>query len=559
MTARETAAGRPASARPARGDAASNPPRHATRRPAPTSGVAAERAEDGVAEGEGSADAKGRRGAAVELVVATEPSPAKRGRGRVRRGSKSGRRIAMISEHASPLALLGATDAGGQNVYVEAIARRLAADGDRVDVFTRRDRSRLAEVVEWRPGARTYHVPAGEPTEIPKEDLLPLMPAFRDWMLEHMARQRRPYDLMHANFWMSGLVAADIKARTGIPYVVTFHALGRVRRQYQGPADRFPDERFAIEDRVVREADLIIAECPQDAQDLVQLYGADPAKLRVVPCGYDPQLFRPVDRGWARARLGLDPRERVILQLGRLVPRKGVDTVISAMAALRDRHGMPARLLVVGGTDRKPDPARDPELKRLVNLAQELRLGDRVVFVGRRDRKELRDLYAAADLFVSTPWYEPFGITPVEAMACGVPVIGSAVGGIKSTVVDGETGFLVPPRDPDALAERIAHAFSEPGLLQALGRAAERRAKTLYTWDRVARLIENAYDEILTPGRAAFATHPLARPAVSVRPARWHVPQPLVLPLDAVGVPVERGLTPARARGLRPDRGRGGT
>ena len=421
------------------------------------------------------------------------------------------RRIAMISEHASPLATLGGVDAGGQNVYVEAIASRLARDGDRVDVFTRRDREGVAAEVEWRRGARAVHVPAGPPADIPKEELLPYMPDFRDWMLGYMARQAEPfaYSLVHANFWMSGLVAADIKARLGIPYVVTFHALGRVRRRHQGIADRFPDERFDIEERVAREADIVIAECPADAQDLVELCGADPERLRTVPCGYDQRLFHPVDRTEVRARLGLDPDEEIVLQLGRLVPRKGVDTVISAMALLRDRHRRFVRLLIVGGAEREPNPTGDPELARLVALVESLGLGDRVTFVGRRDRGELRDYYAAADIFVSTPWYEPFGITPVEAMACGVPVIGSAVGGIKTTVADGETGYLVPPRDPEALAARIAHCFGQPGLLAVLGRLAQHRASTLYTWDRVTSLLEDVYNEVLEPRRQIWPTHSL--------------------------------------------------
>ncbi len=451
------------------------------------------------------------------------------------------RRIAMISEHASPLATLGGIDAGGQNVYVEAVARRLAKDGHRVDVFTRRDRSRVAEVVEWRPGARTYHVPAGDPVEIPKEELLPLMPAFRDWMLGHMARQKLPYDLVHAHFWTSGLVAADIKARTGLPYVVTFHALGRVRRQFQGGADRFPDERFEIEERVARDADLVIAECPQDARDLEDLYGADPQRLRVVPCGYDPALFRPIGQREARSRLGLDPHERIVLQVGRLVPRKGVDTVISAIALLRDRHNLFVRLLVVGGAERRPDRTRDPELARLMDLVDSLRLGDRVTFIGRRDRKELRDLYGAADIFVSTPWYEPFGITPVEAMACGVPVIGSAVGGIKSTVADGETGYLVPPRDPEALADRMARCYEQPGLLPVLGRLAERRAKTLFTWDRVTQLLESVYDEVLEPGRLRFTTHALGA-------SRGMIPSRRPTSPRAIAIRVDPGLSALRGR-----------
>ncbi|MFN8629743.1 MAG: glycosyltransferase [Chloroflexota bacterium] len=298
-----------------------------------------------------------------------------------------------------------------------------------------------------------------------------------------------------------------------MPYVVTFHALGKVRRKHQGTADRFPDARFEIEERVAREADLVIAECPEDARDLVELYGASPDRLRVVPCGFDARLFSPLDRSLARERLGLDPREEIVLQLGRLVPRKGVDTVIESIALLRDRHERFVRLLVVGGAERQPQPDRDPELARLTALVAARGLEDRVTFIGRRDRAELREYYGAADIFVSTPWYEPFGITPVEAMACGVPVIGSAVGGIKSTVADGETGFLVPPRDPSALAYRIARSFEQPGLLTAMGKQALRRANSLYTWERVTQLLEAAYEEVIEPAGATASVGGLALPA----------------------------------------------
>ena len=196
--------------------------------------------------------------------------------------------------------------------------------------------------------------------------------------------------------------------------------------------------------------------------------------------------------------MGLDPAERVVLQLGRMVPRKGVDNVIRALAVLRDRHGVVARLLVVGGESRDPDPAATPEIGRLRNIAEELGVSDRVTFVGSRGRGELRRYYVAADLFVTTPWYEPFGITPVEAMACGTPVIGSAVGGIKTTVRDGVTGCLVPPHDPEALAARLAHLLARPDLMRAFGRQAALRARRLYTWGRVAGAIDRVYREVLS-------------------------------------------------------------
>ncbi|MFL5755147.1 MAG: glycosyltransferase [Chloroflexota bacterium] len=413
------------------------------------------------------------------------------------------RRIALISEHASPLAILGGVDAGGQNVYVGQLARQLAALGDRVDVFTRRDRPDLPEVVEWDRGVRVIHVTAGPARPIPKEELLPSMAAFTRAMVPWVRREG--YDVLHANFFMSGLVAADLRAALGVPFVVTFHALGRVRRQFHGADDRFPDERFHVEDRICAEADRIVAECPQDEEDLIRLYNADPAKITIIPCGFDPGEFAPASRPLARLELGLDPSERILLQLGRMVPRKGVDTVIRAVGILERDHRLPVRLLVVGGADREPDETATPELGRLRAIARDEGVAERVVFVGRRDRPELAAYYNSADIFVSTPWYEPFGITPLEAMACGTPVLGSNVGGIKFSVRDGETGYLVPPNDPAAVAERAAHLFRHPKLLAVFGRQAIRRVNDLFTWEHVASAMAALYDEVVVAGRRSHA------------------------------------------------------
>jgi histidinol-phosphate phosphatase family protein len=403
-------------------------------------------------------------------------------------------RIALISEHASPLAGLGGADGGGQNVYVAQVARHLARRGHRVEVLTRRDGPDLPAVLEWLDGVRIVHVPAGPAGRCRKEDLLPFMGEFAEHALRRA--RRAGYDLVHANFFMSALVAAELKRELGVPFVVTFHALGRVRRLHQGGADAFPEERLAVEDRVVAEADRIIAECPQDFDDLVRLYQADPQRVRTIPCGFDPEEFGPTSRRRARALLGIDPGEWVVLQLGRMVPRKGVDNVIRGVARLRRGHGIAARLLVVGGEAREPDPALTPEIGRLREIAAAEGVAEQVTFVGSRGRDELRAYYAAADVFVTTPWYEPFGITPVEAMACGTPVIGAAVGGIKTTVRDGVTGYLVPPRDPEALAGRLADLFRQPELLRQFGRQAIRRARALYTWRGVAEALGHVYAEV---------------------------------------------------------------
>ena len=377
------------------------------------------------------------------------------------------RSVAMISEHASPLAALGGADSGGQNVYVAQLALHLAARGWRVDVLTRRDAPDLPEIVEWRPGVRVVHVEAGPAEALPKETLLEHMGAFAEAARARCAEEG--YGLLHANFWMSGLVAAEVRRALGVPFVVTFHALGRVRRLHQGEADGFPDERFAIEERVAREAALVIAECPQDRDDLVGLYGADPARIRVAPCGVDPAELAPVGREAARDLLGIPQGAFVALQLGRMVPRKGVDTAIEAFARFRARTGAEALLLVVGGEADAPDPALTPELGRLGRVAREAGVDDAVRFTGRRHRDVLRYHYAAADVFVTLPWYEPFGITPLEAMACGTPVLGSAVGGLKHTVVD------APPTAHPAQIARRTGLLESP--LSTRRRTASRLAK----------------------------------------------------------------------------------
>lgn len=422
------------------------------------------------------------------------------------------RKIALISEHASPLAIAGGIDAGGQNIYVAHVARHLASRGFHVDVFTRRDNARLSTIVPFGPNARVVHVPAGPACNLPKEKLLPYMNTFGDFLTDFFQQEKNAYDVMHANFFMSGAAALRVKAALGIPLVMTFHALGRVRRRHQGADDGFPDERFAIEDALVNESDRVIAECPQDQIDLLELYDADPARIVTVPCGFDAQEFTPVERQAARARLGWPCDEFAVLQLGRLVPRKGVDNVIRAMRYMAANGGVSPHLYIVGGNTELPNEIDTPEIARLHQVMREAGVERRVTFVGRRDRDVLRLFYSAADVFVSTPWYEPFGITPVEAMACGTPVVGAAVGGIRTTVQDGKTGFLVPPNDPAALAERLSVLQRSPQLAHAMGLAGRRRVKSHYTWSGVAARLAAVYSQLSTPAKPASRL-PVSLPA----------------------------------------------
>jgi glycosyltransferase involved in cell wall biosynthesis len=406
------------------------------------------------------------------------------------------RNIALISEHASPLAAVGGIDAGGQNIYVAQIARELGRLGYNVDVFTRRDSDRLAEVVDYAPRVRVINVPAGPACYVRKEDMLPLMDDFADYVCD-FARRAGGYLLSHANFFMSGLVSLTLKERLGTPCVVTFHALGRVRRLHQRDADQFPLERLTIEEEIIAGADGIIAECPQDRSDLTNLYGAGSRRIAVIPCGFDRAEFWPITKPFARRALRLPANEPILLNIGRLAPRKGLDNLIRGLGALARLHGIAPKLLLVGGNSDLPDPALTPEIARLQAIAQEEGVAPQVVFTGRRSREFLKLYYSAADIFATTPWYEPFGITPLEAMACGTPVIGADVGGIRFSVMDGVTGCLVPPNDPEAFAARAAELLRDPERMKEMGRSGIQRVQAQFTWPKVTRAVCAFYEEVL--------------------------------------------------------------
>ncbi len=417
------------------------------------------------------------------------------------------RRIAFLSEHASPLALRGSQDAGGQNVYVDEVSRNLGRLGYEVDVCTRRDAPDAAPVVEWAPGVRIVHLDAGPPRFLLKDELWPHMPAFRDALLRFAAGQERPYDLIHGNFWMSGWAAVEAGRCLGIPVVQIFHAMGLTKRRHQGAADTSAAQRIDVERAVVRAANRLIAQCPSEQAELLDDYGAAPKKVVVIPSAVNAELFRPVAREEAWRRIGLDGAGPLVVYVGRMLPRKDVRNVVRALALLLQREDTVAglRLLLVGGETTDADPVATPEIGALQRLAAELGVRERVVFVGKRQPDELRYYYSAADVAVTTPWYEPFGLTPLEAMACGRPVIGSAVGGITFTIADGETGYLVPPRDPAALAARLQLVLASPELRVRLGAAARRRVEAGFTWPLVAQRTAALYDTLLGETRRPAA------------------------------------------------------
>jgi glycosyltransferase involved in cell wall biosynthesis len=392
--------------------------------------------------------------------------------------------IDMVSEHASPLAAIGGVDAGGQNVHVAALAAGLAQRGNAVTVHTRRDDAALPDRVTTPDGYDVVHVTAGPPVPLPKDELLGHMPAFAAELRAGWS-VRRP-DVVHAHFWMSGLasVQAARSLHDPVPVLQTFHALGSVKRRHQGAADTSPEQRIDLERGLCAAVSHVVATCSDEVFELRRL-GLARDRVSIVPCGVDTMVFTP--RGPVAART---ERPRLLV-LGRLVERKGQEDAVRALA---DVPG--AELVIVGGPASDELDA-DPEVRRLRAVAGSVGVADRLVFTGAVARPDVPGWIRSADVVLAVPWYEPFGITPLEAMACGRPVVATAVGGLVDTVADGVTGDLVPPRDPAALGTALAALLADDDRRAGYGVAGVERARSHYRWARVVADTEAVYRQVL--------------------------------------------------------------
>jgi glycosyltransferase involved in cell wall biosynthesis len=328
------------------------------------------------------------------------------------------------------------------------------------------------------------HVPAGPPVELPKDDLLRHMPEFASFLRRTWAEH--PPDLVHAHFWMSGL--ASVAAAGAIPVLQTFHALGSVKRRHQGDADTSPPQRIELERSLCRNVAHVVATCSDEVFELRRL-GLARDRASIVPCGVDTRVFTP--HGPVAPRSG-HPR---LLVLGRLVERKGQEDAVRALAEVPD-----AELVVVGGppADRLGE---DPYVRHLRAVAERMGVADRVCFTGAVARADVPSWIRSADVVLAVPWYEPFGITPLEAMACGRPVVATAVGGLVDTVAEGVTGDLVPARDPHRLGEVVAALLADEPRRAAYGAAGVARARARYRWSRVVADTEAVYRQVLSTPR----------------------------------------------------------
>ena len=414
------------------------------------------------------------------------------------------RRLAVLSLHTSPLAQPGTGDGGGMNVYVRELSSALARAGVACDVFTRAGADDLPSVVDIEPGFRVHHVSAGPPAPMAKEALPTVVEEFADGVLKRMQTSEHagtewdaPFDAVHANYWLSGMAGHLIKHRMDLPLVSTFHTLDRVKAEAspeEVEADA-PLHRAEAEAAIIRCSDTVLASCSVEAAQISELYHADPSRIRIVAPGVDHAFFGPGDRRQARRALALPDAGPLLLFVGRIQPLKGVGVAVRTLATLARDHA-DARLVVVGGPS---GPHGDHEVDHLVALVDELGLGGRVVFVPPQPHELLSTFYRAADVCLVPSRSESFGLVALEAAACGTPVVASDVGGLRSLIDHGRTGYLVDDPAPEAFAAWIRQILAEPLLAERLSTGAVLRARR-YTWARAAHLLREIYSE-LTVGR----------------------------------------------------------
>jgi D-inositol-3-phosphate glycosyltransferase len=415
-------------------------------------------------------------------------------------------RIAMLSFHTCPLATLGGKDTGGMNVYVRDITRELGRRGIHVDVFTRSQDEHQPHVKEdLGHGNRVIHVPAGPEVPLPKDILYEHVPEFVGGVREFARANGLTYDLIHSHYWLSGAAARSLQAVWGTPFVHMFHTLGLMKNRVALSPEEFESNlRIQVETDLMNQADRVIAATPAEEAQLQWLYRADVRRVAVIPPGVDLGLFYPRSAAEAKARIGVDPRLKLVLFVGRIEPLKGLETLLRALTLLL-RRGVCEYdnlcLAVIGGDSIDDQEMTNAEMGRLMALRDELGLAELVTFLGKQDQDELSDYYAAAEAVVMPSLYESFGMVALEAMACGTPVIASEVGGLAFLVKDGETGFHVPDRDPEALADRMCQILTDPELRAGLGEKAARHAQG-YAWPLITDRVLEVYEAVIGGKRA---------------------------------------------------------
>jgi len=409
----------------------------------------------------------------------------------------------MISVHTCPLATLGGKETGGMNVYVRDLTRELGRQGIGVDVFTRsQDEHQPHLKHDLGNGNRVFHIPAGPEQPMPKAALFQSLPEFVGGARLAAAILDEHYDLIHSHYWLSGVVAHELQQWWDVPMIHMAHTLGEVKNRVAlRVEEREPQLRIDNEAQLTAWSDKLIASTEAERVELDAIASRANGNVAIIPPGVDLSVFHPYPQVQARRELEIQPEDRMVLFVGRIEPLKGIDTLLHALQELHASGEIPRRmcLSVIGGDPSKPRETRHAELEKLMELRDDLGLDDVVTFLGKRAQESLHYYYSAADVVVMPSHHESFGMVALEAMACGTPVIATDVGGLAQLVREGETGFLVPGRDPVALAKRLQRLLSDTKLRVRMGRQAANDAKA-YSWPSITGKIVELYQQTLAAG-----------------------------------------------------------
>jgi D-inositol-3-phosphate glycosyltransferase len=407
----------------------------------------------------------------------------------------------MLSVHTCPLATLGGKETGGMNVYVRDLSREFSRRGIAVDVYTRSQDPTIPRVsTKLAEHGRVIHVKAGPERPYNKNRVFAHLDEFVAGVKAQVDADGMAYDLIYSHYWLSGIAANGLRWAWDIPFVQMFHTLAEMKnRVAQSPAEREPDQRLNCEGEVMRSADRLIAATPLEKNQMSWLYGAPSEKINIVPPGVDLDRFKPMDPKKARCYIGMPADHQTILFVGRIQPLKGIDILMKALALIKRRE--PALLenvcvSIIGGDPQPDAEIEQAEFERLEQLRTELGIGDMVTFLGAKDQDTLVYYYSAAEMVVMPSHYESFGMVALEAMACGTPIIASDVGGLSFSIEDGYNGYLVPGRDPEALANKIIMLLKYPVLREQFGEQA-RTWVTRYSWVDIAGELLDVFADTL--------------------------------------------------------------
>ncbi|MGI0491700.1 glycosyltransferase family 4 protein [Alkalinema pantanalense CENA528] len=414
---------------------------------------------------------------------------------------RSRQSIALISVHGDPAVEIGREEAGGQNVYVREVGEALAKLGWQVDMFTRKSHADQPKIVHHAPGCRTIRLTAGPEEFIARDNLFQYLPEFVEAFQKFQTKEGTNYPLIHTNYWMSAWVGLQLKQRSNIQLIHTYHSLGSVKYKTVEHKPPIAHTRLQVEQAILESGDCVVSTSPQELEHLRSLVSQD-GYVEIIPCGTDIERFHRQSRNDARHQLGFTAEESIVLYVGRFDPRKGIETLVRAFAQLQTPDSTPKKLVIVGGSD--PNNIDGQERCRIEQLTQELGIADCTVFAGQIGHDRLPLYYTAADVCAIPSHYEPFGLVAVEAMACGTPVVASDVGGLKFTVIPEETGLLVPPQDVEGFTAAIDRLLTDDLWTQKLRRQAAARVHQNFSWAGVGAQLSNLYRRML----AQSLSHP---------------------------------------------------